>query len=294
MLETPFTDAGQIDEVGFDELTRHVLTTGVEGVMFPGYASESLKLADEERTTLISQLLALTRSCPDVVAVISVSDHATRLAVEHAEWAAHEGADAINVLPPYLLGVSSTDVVEHLRCVAVAVDPLPVIVQFAPAQTGTTLGAVDLVDLAARQPNIAAVKVEANPPGRLVSALASASPSLPALVGYAGIHLPDSVRRGAVGVQPGCSFVELYVELWRRWSTADERGFDLLHARMLPFLSMWMQHVELIVQAEKTISMLRGLISSDACRAPGYRMDDHERASVLRFLAEFPALTEAK
>jgi 4-hydroxy-tetrahydrodipicolinate synthase len=179
-------------------------------------------------------------------------------------------------------------VLDHLDQVVAAVAPLPVIVQFAPVQTGTALGVGAFVELAARHANLAAIKVEANPPGRVVTALAEKG--VTSLVGYAGLHLPDALGRGASGVQPGCSFTEIYVELWRQWSAGDLAGFGDLHARLLRYLSSWMAHVEHIVQVEKTISAERGLISGDTCRRPGYRLDEFEAASIPRFLDDFAAL----
>jgi 4-hydroxy-tetrahydrodipicolinate synthase len=88
-------------------------------------------------------------------------------------------------------------------------------------------------------------------------------------------------------VQPGSSFVELYVELWDHWIAGRREQFDALHRRLLPYLSIWMTSVEFIVQVEKTISRERGLIATDRCREPGYRLDMHERRLVDRFLTEF-------
>lgn len=293
VLETPFTQTGDLDRRGFVRVAEHVAAAGVSAVMFPGYASEVLKLSDQERRDLVLDLLAVTRHRPELAAIISVTDHATTIAVKQASWAAAQGADAINLLPPYLLAPPAEQVIDHLRQVLAAVFPMPVIVQYAPNQTGTTLTADSIGALATLHPNLTAIKVESNPPGPMVTALARMRPSVPALVGSAGLHLPDAARRGAVGVQPGSSFVELYVELWRRWERGDQAGFDALHRSLLPYLSTWMQHVEVIIQVEKTISVARGLIDSDACRAPGHPLDEYEQATVVRFLDEFePWLAE--
>jgi len=131
------------------------------------------------------------------------------------------------------------------------------------------------------------VKVESQPPGRLIAALAAQPQPLPSLVGYAGLQLPDALRRGAVGVQPGCSFVEIYLEIWRRWTSGDQQQAEALHQRLVPYLAYWMQHVNLIVAAEKTISVARGWFASDTCRRPGWQLDAEERAMIDRFLDEF-------
>ncbi|RXS84885.1 dihydrodipicolinate synthase family protein [Streptomyces sp. TM32] len=289
VLEVPFHDDGALDPDGFTTVVERVLATGVSSMMFPGFASEFHKL-DGERDLLTSLFLERTRERDDVAAIVSVTDHATRHAIARARRAADLGADALNLLPPHFLGPSRDAVLTHLRAVLAAVDPLPVVVQYAPAQTGTALDAPTLHRLAAEHPHLRWVKVEAAPPGRLIAALAAGERPLPSLVGYAGLHLPDALRRGAVGVQPGCSFTELYVECWRRWQHGDEAGAVDLHTRLLPYLSYWMQHVELIVAVEKEISVRRGWFASAHCRAPGHRLDEEELRMIDRFCAEFAPL----
>jgi dihydrodipicolinate synthase/N-acetylneuraminate lyase len=108
-------------------------------------------------------------------------------------------------------------------------------------------------------------------------------------VGQAGVHLSEAFRHGAVGVQPGCSFTEVYVEIWRRYAAGDETGGDDLHRRLLPYLARWMLDVELIIAAEKLISARRGLTRTAYCRAPRRRLDRAEVAAVDEFLTEFAA-----
>lgn len=284
VLEVPFHDDGRLDTAGFGTVIDRVTATGVESVMFPGFASEFHKLDTAERETLCSLLLER-----DVPAIISVPDHATYHAVRHAVAAVERGAAGINVLPPHQLGPSREAVIGHLRQVLRAVAPTPVVVQYAPAQTGTALDAATLRELAAEHANLAMVKVESVPPGRLIAALAATDGPgrpLPAMVGYAGLQMIDALRRGAVGVQPGCSFTELYVEIWRLW-TIDQDAAVALHTRLAPYLSYWMQGVELIVAVEKEISRRRGWFGSAHCRAPGYRLDAEELTMIDRFCAGF-------
>jgi dihydrodipicolinate synthase/N-acetylneuraminate lyase len=168
--------------------------------------------------------------------------------------------------------------------------PTPAILQYAPAQTGTALDAPSISELARTHRNLRQVKVESAPPGALIAALMKQDPPLTALVGYAGLQLPDALRRGAVGVQPGCSFAELYLQVWSSWSAGEEEAAVALHTRMLPYLSYWMQGVELIVAAEKLITQRRGIIASAHCRAPAYVLDAEEIGMVDRFLGEFSGM----
>ncbi|MBB1153080.1 dihydrodipicolinate synthase family protein [Amycolatopsis dendrobii] len=287
VLEVPFTDDGEIDVSGFRRVIRHVLGTGIGSVMFPGFASEFYKLAEDERRTLTEVLLAETNPRADVLAIIAVQDHATRLAVKRAQEAVAAGADLINLLPPHYLRPSRKALVKHIREVLDAVAPTPVVLQYAPAETGTSLDADVLREIAAKHANLQLVKVESSPPGPLIAELAAGDPPIPAVEGYAGVQLPDAIRRGAVGTQPGCSFTEIYVEIWRRFEDGDDAGGDELHRRLLPYISYWMLDTERIIAAEKLISVRRGLFGSPYCRAPAHRLDAEDIRMIDRFLAEF-------
>ncbi len=290
VLEVPFDDDGALDVDGFDRVVRYVLGCGVSSVMFPGYASEFLKLSEAERWTLDQVLLSHTRQRADVNAVCAVQDHSTLLAARHGSALVEAGADAINLLAPYQLEPSAADIREHVQVVAAAVAPVPIVLQYAPEQTGTTLTAAAIAAISREQPNVRMVKVESAPPGPFIHDLGRQEPALPAAVGYAGVQLPDAWRRGAVGVQPGCSFTELYVEIWRRYSDGDTAGAEDLHRRLLPYISYWMLGSELIVAAEKLISQRRGLFASAYCRRPAHALDVEEVRTVERFLAEFADL----
>lgn len=290
VLEVPFTDDGEVDSAGFRRVVRHVLATGVSSVMFPGFASEYHKLSEDERRALCGILLEETRDRVDVAAIVAVQDHATILAARRAREMADAGADLINLLPPHFLSPPPREIRRHIEAVLDAVPDTPVVLQYAPAETGTSLDAPTIAAIARDHPNLRLVKVESSPPGALIAELAGGNPALPALEGYAGVQLPDAIRRGAVGTQPGCSFTEIYVEIWRRFASGDETGGYDLHRRLLPYISYWMLDTELIIAAEKLVSARRGLFASAYCRAPRHDLDAEEVAMVDRFLAEFADL----
>lgn len=291
VVAVPFSADQEVDFDGFRTIVAKQVEAGAHGVMFPGFASEFHKLTRDERRRLTAELIeeltshGTDRAAP--VAVISITDHATAIAVREARHAVDAGADALNLLPPFLFGPSSEAVERHIRSVVAAVSPVPVLLQHAPAQTGGALATSSLVKIAADHPNLRTVKVESQPPGPLVSALLEATPSIGSFVGYAGLHAVDALERGAIGIMPGCSFTELYVEFFRRWDEDDRPGARVLHRQMLPYLSAWMQHVEIIVAVEKTIAYERGWFKSSTVRTPGWDLDRYERRRIDAFLEEF-------
>jgi dihydrodipicolinate synthase/N-acetylneuraminate lyase len=290
VLEVPFTDDGAVDYTGFATMVDHILSTGVSSVMFPGFASEFHKLTEAERRRLTGILLDKTADRPDVAAIIAVQDHATLLAVDRAREAVAAGADLINLLPPHFLNPSRPSLVQHIDAVLKAIAPAPMVLQYAPTETGTALDAPTLRQLALDNPNLRLVKVESSPPGPLIAELAAADPPLAAVEGYAGVQLPDAVRRGAVGTQPGCSMTEVYQEIWRRLDSGDEQGGRALHQRLLPYISYWMLDTERIIAAEKMISVRRGFFTSAYCREPAHRLDAEELRMIDQLLIEFADL----
>jgi 4-hydroxy-tetrahydrodipicolinate synthase len=286
ILAAPFTEAGALDEASFQSLVRHLLGSGASALTLFGLATEFYKLTDAERARMQSLLLAETGRCDSVAGVISITDHSWEVAVQRARLAEEQGADALMLLPPFFLGPSEDAVLEHLKRVIGAVR-IPVIVQYAPVQTGVRLAPEVFLRLREALPNADFVKVETQPPGRYVAQLIERSHGrLKALVGYAGVQMPDGLARGATGIQPGCSFTEVYVALWRRWQH-DRPAFHALHAQLLPYISYWMQGVELIVKAEKVILKRRGIIASDTCRSPAYTLDARELEQIEQFMSEF-------
>ncbi len=254
--------------------------------MFPGFASECYKLADHERRSYEDLLLKRAGQRQAPAPIISVADHATHVAIRHPQDAADHGAYAINILPPFFLAPPREAVLEHLSGVLEATEPLPAIIQYAPALTGAVLDAAAFASLARAHGNLSFVKVESIPPGRFIASLARQDPPLPSLVGYARVQMVDAVERGAVGVQPESSFVETYQAVWERLAVDPEGAFEL-HARLLPYLSYWMQNVELLIAVEKLISYRQGVIASAYFRPPGYGLDAVEVSGVDRFLGTF-------
>lgn len=286
VLAVAFHDNGDLDADGFTAIVDHVLAAGVTSALMFGLASEFHKLTDHERDELADILLDRTAGHPGFAVICSVTDHATHAAVRRARRYEELGAAAVNVLPPHFLAPPTEAVVAHLDAVMDAVS-VPVMLQHAPGQTGTLVRPDDLGQLASRHRNFRIVKVESNPPGPMIAALADVG--LQSFVGQAGVHLPSAVAAGAIGVQPGCSMVPLYRQLWSAANSGDRGGLAAAHAELLPVISHWMTGIEMIVQAEKTVLHRLGVIGADHCRAPGARLDPYALALVDRVLERLPA-----
>jgi dihydrodipicolinate synthase/N-acetylneuraminate lyase len=282
ILATPFAPDGAVDEESVARLVRHLWEAGLPGFTMFGLASEFYKLDDADRDTLIGR--AFEARAPEQTAIVSVTAHSWEVARKQARRAEEAGADALMLLPPYFLGPSEDDLRLHVLEVAGAVS-LPVMVQYAPAQTGLRVAADFFVRLNREAPNVRYVKVESVPPGPTISAITKGSSgAMGCLVGYGGLQLLDALSRGAVGVQPASGVADYYPRILRAFDEGDPDTVYALHADLLPLVNLLMQGIEPLNKLEKIILKKRGIIASDYCRAVSYEPDDHVFAELDRFV----------
>ena len=282
ILATPFRPGGGIDEDSVIRLVRHLNTAGLPGFTMFGLASEFYKLSDADREALIEA--AFETRAPDQTTIISVTAHSHEVAVKQARRAEEAGAEALMLLPPFFLGPSEDDIKRHVLAVAGAT-LLPIMVQYAPAQTGVKMTAESFLELNRQAENVRYVKVESAPPGPLISAITDGSGgTIKCLVGYGGLQLVDGLQRGAVGVQPASGVADYYPHILRAFDDGDLEEAYALHADLLPLVNLLMQGIEPLNRMEKIVLKKRGIIDHDCCRAASYEPDDPMLAELDRFV----------
>ena len=129
ILATPFAPDGEIDGESVARLVRHLREAGLLAFTMFGLVSEFYKLDDADREFLIE--VTFEARAPAQTAIVSVTAHSWEVAAKQARR-----AEALMVLPPFFLGPSEADRRRHVLEVAGAVS-LPIMVQYAPVQTGT-------------------------------------------------------------------------------------------------------------------------------------------------------------
>jgi len=272
ILATPFLPDGEIDENSVVRLVRHLKTVGLPGFTMFGLASEFYKLSDADREALIEA--AFDARAPDQTVIVSVTAHSHEVAVKQARRAEEAGAGALMLLPPFFLGPSVGDIRRHILEVAQATS-LPVMVQYAPAQTGVEMTAESFLELHRRATNVRYVKVESAPPGPLISAITEGSSGeIKCLIGSGGLQLVDGLQRGAVGVQPASGVADYYPHILSAFEGGDLERAYALHADLRPLVTLLMQAIEPLNRLEKILLQRRGLITHDYCRAASFEPDD--------------------
>ncbi len=283
IVAMPFTASGEIDEASFVRLLEHIGNTGAQGTTLFGIASEFPKLEDSERNRL-AQLLVSTLAGSSLYRAMSVTDHSTEVAVKRARYYASLGADALMLLPPFFLSPSPQAIQEHIFAVLEAVD-IPVMVQYAPGETGLAITPEQLAAVAARYPH-AVFKIECNPPVDYTREFLQKAPQASVLNGYAGLYMLQMLAAGGKGVMPGCSFSEVYVRIYQHWQRGEQQQAEALHQALLPYIQRWMTHCEYIIQVEKTILMQRGIIATDYCRKPGWQLTSEDHQLINNFIRD--------
>ncbi|MCE0825723.1 dihydrodipicolinate synthase family protein [Buttiauxella sp. A2-C2_NF] len=280
----PFTPAGEIDEHSFVRLLEHLSTSGAQGTTLFGIASEFPKLHDQERDRL-AQMFVSTLAGSPLYRAMSVTDHSTELAIKRARYYAKLGVDALMLLPPFFLSPNPQAIQEHIFAVLEAVD-IPVMVQYAPGETGLPITPEQLAVVADRYPH-AVFKIECNSPVDYTREFLKLAPQASVLNGYAGLYMLQMLAAGGKGVMPGCSFTEVYVRIYQHWQRGETAQAETLHQALLPYIQRWMTHCEYIIQVEKTLLQRRGIIASDYCRKPGWQLSTEDHQTLDRFLSEF-------
>ncbi len=270
ILATPFSEAGEVDYGSLRKLSRELIRMGVSGITMFGIAGEYYKLSDREKEKMVEVVIETVGN--EVPVIVSVTSHATELAVQEARKWERIGANMLMLLPPFFLKPGPDALQDHVEQVCEAVG-IPVMLQYAPEQTGVSMGVSFFLDLMARFPQLC-LKIENKPPGKLISALMEKSAGTAKVyIGNAGFQMLEGLQRGAIGLMPGSSMSDIYIRIYELCRQSEWNEAIRLHNQLLGVLNCIRQNVEQIIACEKKILKLRGFIESDYCRKPTFEFD---------------------
>lgn len=274
IIATPFTEKGEVDFESLHRLVTELVKGGCHAVTLFGIAGEYYKLTDEERSRMVDVTVDAAHTAGGKV-IISVTDHATEVAVQRAVAFEQAGADCLMLLPPFFLKPGAGYLYEHMKAVGKAVS-IPVMAQYAPEQTGVVISPETFCRLEKECPNVIYYKIECKPAGPYVTKLMELTDGrMNIFVGNAGFQMIECMDRGAIGAMPGCSMYDVYLDIYRKYVNGERQKAVEIHNRLLPMLNHIRQNVEQIISFEKRILKKRGLIDSDYCRKPSYDTDPY-------------------
>ncbi|MCU6710503.1 dihydrodipicolinate synthase family protein [Paenibacillus sp. J5C_2022] len=287
IVATPFTEKGEVDESSLRELIRFQLEAGVNGLALFGNASEMYTLLDREREQIAE---IVSDEVKGRVPLVFGSGH-TGLegAVQLSKWAQKAGADALMVLPPYMVKPDGKRMTEYFEAIARAVD-IPIMLQDAPIASGVAIPVATMIKLAEECDNITYVKVEAPPTTVKISEVLERSEGrLTVFGGLNGMYYYEELCRGAVGIMPACEFPDLCVEIFRLFQSGERAAARALFYRVLPFIRIG-TIAGYAMGVHKEVLKAGGVIQSAYVRNPNAPIDDTLRSEVFETLTDLDPL----
>ena len=267
MLPTPFDDDGQIEWDDFAPLISYQLENGAYGIAALGLAGEASRLSIEERLEVADTVL---RAVPrDTRVLIGVSADDTANACTLARHAAQRRATAVMAAPPRIPAMSRQALRDHYLAICDAAASIEVMVQDAPAFIDVSLGAEFVAELAADRANIRYAKSEAFPAASRTAELVTLlGERVRVFGGASGLHYLDVLDAGAAGMIPGCEAPAEFVNIYDAYMGGRRDEAAQCFARLQPLLVFETQTLDIFIASSKAILKSRGIIRSDALRAP--------------------------
>lgn len=291
VLPTPFTTEGAIDPAAMAAITDFALAAGVDGVVFPGFASEVDELTAAERATLLKVVVDRVAGMVPIVAGASAPTVAE--AAGYARDAMSLGVSTVMIQAPKSVGVGLDAVSAFYRDIADAVPGLEIVLQNAPAPRGSDLKPDTILAIVNGNPAITYVKEETLPSGLAISALVAGKPAhLKGVIGGGGArYLIDEYNRGACGAMPAVELSDVHVAMDRAFRSGDVGRAREVYMRTLPLL---------VIQANfrmaftKHVLCRRGILDNRTVRAAVPPMDAHDIAEIDAWLEACADLMQAE
>src|SRR5690348_9251776 len=193
-MVTPFTEDGEIDLAGAQELAAHLVDRGAhDGLVVHGTTGESPTTSDAEQHAVLEAVLDAVGDRAVVVAGVGTND--TAHSIEKARAAERLGVHGLLVVTPYYNKPPQAGLLRHFTAIADSTD-LPVMLYDIPPRVVIPIEVETLVR-AAEHPRIVAVKDAKADFGAIAWTLARTD-----LAYYCGedmLNLP-MLSLGAVGV----------------------------------------------------------------------------------------------
>ena len=216
--------------------------------------------------------------------IVAQSNHpSSKLAAEIARCNEEAGAAVISFALPRMFAIGEDDLLRYAERITRAVN-VPVLIQdFNPG--GATVGAAFALRLKETAPNFRFLKLEEPCMGPKVRAIREATGgSVGVLEGWGGMYLLELMPAGICGAMPGLGMVDLFQSLVRDARSGDMDKAAATFERMLPFIVLSLQNMELFHHAEKQLLGRRGVLPSARVRDAHLTLDETTQAYLDRLI----------
>jgi 4-hydroxy-tetrahydrodipicolinate synthase len=275
-ITTPFAADGSVDH-GF--LAKHaawMLESGCHGLVPCGSLGEVATLSFEEKVAVVKTCVEAANGLPVAPGVSSLS---TQGAIDFAKASHDVGAQGLMVLPPYAYSTDWREMKAHMKAVIEAT-PLTCILYNNPIAYKTDFTPVQIAELAAECPNLAAVKESSADVRRIMAIRELIDGRLTLMMGVDDA-IVEGIRVGVTGWIAGLvnAFPAESVALWRWTLDGKTKEADELYKWFLPLLRLDVvpKFVQLIKLTQQEVGW-----GSETVRGPRLVVEGAEREAAIR------------
>jgi 4-hydroxy-tetrahydrodipicolinate synthase len=230
---TPFDAAGAVDHDVAQQLAKHLVEQGHDGLVICGTTGEAPTLTDDEKLGMFAAVVEAV----DVPVVAGTVGYDTHHSVELSRQAAKLGVHGILSLCPFYSRPSQAGIEAHFRAIADACD-LPQVIYDIPVRTGRKVSTEVLTRLAHEVPNIVGVKDASANPAETAKLIAATPDDFDVYSGDDSFTLPLLAvgAVGTIGVATHWTAPD-HVELFDAWDRGDVAAARTVNRRMLESFS---------------------------------------------------------
>jgi 4-hydroxy-tetrahydrodipicolinate synthase len=227
ILETPFTPENTLDKASLAKEVDFINRGGVNGMIWPVYASSWSTLSDAERIEGAETILAAGKGGRAAIAIaVQSADWDTPTSVRYAKHAAAHGADAIESMPPNNgWNVADQVILDYYKAIGAATG-LPLIVQ-----TRGTMSVDLVVRMFQEIPTFKAVKDEAGDSLERAPELIRRTGGKLAIMtggGGTGMQLLEQLPIGYAGLCPTPEYSDMLQQVMDLyWAGKMREAFDM-------------------------------------------------------------------
>lgn len=283
-LVTPFTTAGDLDEVALARTVRRQIEAGIHFLVPCGTTGENPTLTPGERLRIVEILAEETAGRVPILA--GAGGYDTREVIHLAADMQKAGATGLLSVTPSYNKPSQEGLYQHFRAIAAATS-LPVVLYNVPGRTGCNIEVATLLRLASL-PNIVGVKEASGNLGQMCEICRAVPPDFRVLAGDDAFTLPLMAigGRGVISVAAN----EVPADMVRMVEAAERGDFAearAVHARIYPLMAV--NFVESNPIPAKAAMAAMGLIE-EVYRLPLVGPSEASRAKIRNVLEELNLL----
>jgi len=194
-LVTPFRN-DKVDEAAFTRLLEEQIAAGIDGVIPVGTTGESATLSTEEHLRVIELAVQVIKGRIKVLA--GTGSNNTTEAIYYTQESEKLGADGVLIVAPYYNKPTQAGVFAHYAKLAESTK-LPIVTYSIPGRCGIEIAIDTMVNLAAKFPNIVAIKESGGSIERFSQLRQALPDTIAILSGDDSMTLP-AMAVGATGV----------------------------------------------------------------------------------------------